>query len=354
MFKYLHLTYVNATVMCFKKSLLILFSILPSLSALSQEGMPIYSDYLTDNYYLIHPSMAGVANCSKVRITARQQWFGVENAPSLQTMSFNTRVGDTPSAYGAIVYNDKNGYQSQTGAYLTYAHHLMFSRNEIDLNMLSFGLNAGVIQYRLDQTDFLSSGFDPIISGVNESATNFNVDVGLSYHFLDFYAHATVKNLLENQGVNFSDQGLSFVNSRTFLLTLGNTFNKIGSEWSYEPSIMLLHRPSTKEFNADINFKVQKAMNFGSVYGGLSYRTSINTGEFTDTSNVNNTVSGEPLTYITPFAGVTKENFMIAYTYSYQSNSLVFDSGGYHQITLGYNFKCRKRRYECVCPAINN
>ena len=25
----------------------------------SQEGLPIYTDYLTDNYYLLHPSMAG-------------------------------------------------------------------------------------------------------------------------------------------------------------------------------------------------------------------------------------------------------------------------------------------------------
>ena len=50
----------------------------------------------------------------------------------------------------------------------------MFSRNEVDLNMLSFGLNAGMIQYRLDQSDFIDSGFDPIISGVNESATDFN------------------------------------------------------------------------------------------------------------------------------------------------------------------------------------
>lgn len=340
--------------MSLKKSLLISYLLFFSVSFWAQSGMPIYLDYLTDNYYLIHPSMAGVANCSKVRITARQQWFGVENAPSLQTMSFNTRVGETKSAYGAIIFNDKNGYQSQTGAYFTYAHHLMFSRNEVDLNMLSFGLNAGMIQYRLDQSDFIDSGFDPIISGVNESATDFNVDVGLSYHYLDFYAHVTAKNLLENKGINFSDQGLSYVNSRTFLLTLGHTFNKIGSEWSYEPSIMLLNRPSTKAFNADINLKVQRSMDFGSVYAGLSYRTSISNGEFSDTSNVNNIVSGEPLRYITPFAGVNKSNFMVAYTYSYQSNSLVFDSGGYHQITLGYNFKCRKRHYECLCPAINN
>ncbi len=40
----------------------------------SQEGLPIYSDYLTDNYYLIHPSMAGVANCAKVRLTKTMVW----------------------------------------------------------------------------------------------------------------------------------------------------------------------------------------------------------------------------------------------------------------------------------------
>ena len=78
--------------------------------------------------------------------------MGQENAPSLQTFSVNGRVGDSQSAIGAIVYNDQNGYHSQTGAYLTYAHHLMFSRNTIDLNMLSFGLSAGMIQYKLDET----------------------------------------------------------------------------------------------------------------------------------------------------------------------------------------------------------
>ena len=65
----------------------------------SQEGLPIYSDYLTDNYYLLHPSMAGVANCNKARLTARQQWFGQDNAPSLQTFSINGRVGDSPYSW---------------------------------------------------------------------------------------------------------------------------------------------------------------------------------------------------------------------------------------------------------------
>jgi hypothetical protein len=41
----------------------------------------------------------------------------------------------------------------------------MFSRNEIDLNQLSFGISAGLIQSQLDETKFRQSGFDPIING---------------------------------------------------------------------------------------------------------------------------------------------------------------------------------------------
>ena len=315
----------------------------------SQEGLPIYSDYLTDNYYLIHPSMAGVANCGKIRLTARQQWFGQDNAPNLQTLSANTRIGDGPSGIGAIVYNDKNGYHSQVGAYLTYAHHIMFSRNTIDLSMLSFGLSAGFIQYKLDETSFLSDGFDPIIAGIEQSATNFNIDFGFSYHFIDFYAHATVKNVLNNQGINFNEQGLSYENLRTYLVSTGYVFSKLNSEYSFEPSIMFMYRDATEESSIDVNIKAYKEMDFGKLWAGLSYRRSFDGAEFLDGSGV----SSQKLQYFTPFLGVDYNNFVFAYTYSYQANSVVFDNGGFHQLTFGYNFNCRREKWDCECPSVN-
>jgi type IX secretion system PorP/SprF family membrane protein len=315
----------------------------------AQEGLPIYSDYLTDNYYLIHPSMAGVANCAKVRLTARKQWFGQDEAPNLQTLSLHSRIGESQSAIGGIVYADKNGYHSQTGAYLTYAHHLMFSRNEIDLNMLSFGLSFGFIQYKLDETSFLAEGFDPIIAGIEQSATNFNVDFGFSYHLMNFYAHATIKNLLKNDGINFNEQGLSYDNLRTYLFSAGNVFHKPGSEWSYEPSLLYMYRDATKESSFDLNAKVYKEMDFGKVWGGLSYRRSLDGAEFLNGSGV----SSQKLQYFTPFIGVNYNNFVFAYTYSYQANSVVFNNGGFHQLTLGFNFNCRREKYDCDCPAIN-
>lgn len=316
--------------------------------ARAQEGLPIYSDYLTDNYYLIHPSMAGAANCSKIRITGRQQWFGQEDAPALLTASINGRIGDSPSGLGGIVYSDKNGFHSQTGAYFTYAHHILFSRNEVDLNMLSFGLSAGAIQYKLDETTFTSEGFDPLISGIEQSATNFNVDFGFSYHLYNFYAHATIKNLLKNDGVNFNEQGLSFDNLRTYIVSMGNTFST-NNDMTFEPSAMFVYRDATEEAFFDINLKAYKTMEFGKLWGGLSYRRSLDGAEFLDGSGV----SSQKLQYITPLLGVNMKDFMFAYTYSYQSNSVVFNNGGFHQITLGYNFGCRREQYSCNCPAVN-
>ncbi len=76
-------TYLVDKFMRIKNTFMVIITIVFSLVVTSQEGLPIYTDYLTDNYYLIHPSMAGAANCAKIRLTARQQWFGQDDAPKL-------------------------------------------------------------------------------------------------------------------------------------------------------------------------------------------------------------------------------------------------------------------------------
>ncbi len=180
-----------------RKILLILIAYLSYLGAVhAQEGIPVYFDYLSDNYYLVHPSMAGIGPGGKIRLTARKQWFNVDEAPNLQTLSVNYRIGETPSGVGAILFNDANGYHSQTGLKATYAHHLQFGEDIRLLNQLSFGLSAGFILSSLDETEFRSVIPDPIISGARNSVGYFNVDFGVSYNYMEFYAHATLLNAL--------------------------------------------------------------------------------------------------------------------------------------------------------------
>jgi type IX secretion system PorP/SprF family membrane protein len=294
--------------------------------------------------------MAGVANCNKVRLTSRKQWLNQTESPNLQTLSMNGRIGEK-SGVGAIVFKDENGYHSQSGAYLTYAHHLLFSRNRLDLNMLSFGISAGMMQYKLDQSTFLFDGFDPLVSGITQSATNFNLDFGFSYHFLDFYTHLTFKNFLKNDGINSNEIGIySYDNSRTYLFSVGNVFGNYRSSWTYEPSILYAYKESTKESFIDLNAKAYLETSFGKAWGGLSYRRYVNGADYLGSDDQ---VKNQKLQYITPLIGIEYQNFVFSYTYSYQSNSVVFDNGGYHQLTLGINLGCRKKKYDCNCPALN-
>jgi type IX secretion system PorP/SprF family membrane protein len=313
----------------------------------SQEGLPVYSDYLSDNYYLLHPSMAGAANCAKLRLTARQQWLGQKDAPALQTLSFNGALGER-SGGGIIVFNDRNGYHSQTGMKLTYAHHIMFSRDNVDLNQLSFGMSAGFIQSNLDETTFYQNnpGFDPVIFGSIQKSTYFNVDIGASYNFLDFYVHATVKNALASERKLYTDS--EPVNLRRFILNAGYTFgDSEGIQW--EPSFMFQLVTLTQEKTVDLNLKAYKDLDFGKLWGGLSYRRSLDGAEYVQ----GNGVASQKLQYVTPIIGLNFKQYMLSYTYSHIMGDVKFDSGGFHQITLGVNLFCKPEKYHCNCPAIN-
>lgn len=315
-----------------------------SFCAYPQEGIPVYSDYLSDNYYLIHPSMAGAANCAKIRLTARKQWFGQDDAPSLQTLSFNGKLGERSGA-GIIVFNDKNGYHSQKGVKVTYAHHIMFSRSELDLNQLSFGISGGLIQSQLDETSF-GLTLDPLIFNSIQNDSYFNIDVGASYNFLNFYAHATVQGLIETRRELYTDYEND--NLRKFLLSAGYVFGKRESI-TWEPSILFQLFEQTKEKSIDLNLKAYKNMDFGSIWAAFSYRRSFDGTQYSSGSGV----ADQTLQYITPIIGLNYKNFMFAYTYSNVTGDVKFDTGGYHQITLGINLFCTKERYDCECPAIN-
>lgn len=299
--------------------------------------------------------MAGASNCTKVRVTGRQQWFGQDNAPALYTANFNTRFNeDRPSAGGVILFKDQNGYHSRTGAYLTYAHHLLLSRNEVDLNMVSFGLSAGLVQSTLDQSEWFDIGPslglapDQVLQNSNESSTYFNVDVGVSYHLLDFFAHFTVKNIMGSGRDLYTAQETT--NLQRFIFSMGYVFAGLNSSWKIEPSVMFHHITETKESQFDVNAKVYKTLDFGKVWGGLSYRRSLDGAEYATGSG---SAESQKLQYITPFIGVNYDKYMFGYTYSHQTGQLKLIDGGFHQITVGLNLFCKPEKYDCNCPAIN-
>ncbi len=103
-------------------------------------------------------------------------------------------------------------------------------------------------------------------------------------------------------------------------------------------------------------------LDLGAVWGGISYRRSFEGAQYftiptaattttTTTTTTTATTSSDwkshnqKLQSITPFLGITYKQFMVSYTYSKVLGSVLFDSGAYHQITLGFNFNCKQVYY---------
>ncbi|AXT61167.1 type IX secretion system membrane protein PorP/SprF [Aquimarina sp. AD10] len=319
----------------------------------AQEGIPVFADYLSDNLYLVHPAMAGAANANKIRLTARKQWFNVDDAPNLQTLNMSTRIGEK-TGLGGIVFKDENGRFSQTGVYVTFAYHLLFSRDRSDLNMLSFGVSGGFIQSNVDLRGLDDpSDPDPVILDRVQKDSYYNMDVGMSYNYLEWYAHFTVKNILPTTRDIFNNDTpiTESNNQRRYIFSLGRFFNLRGGPWSVEPSVMYQATDQTKESTIDVNAKLYREFEVATLWGGLSYRRSLDGAEFSQDGFL---VENQQLQYITPFLGVNYKQWMVGYTYSYQSNSVVLSNGGFHQLTLGYDFGKRKERWNCDCPAVNS
>lgn len=333
--KAIYLTFLkhSALMKHLKPLLILLFALCFAPSTKAQETLPIYTDYLADNVYLIHPSAAGIGNSGKIRFTSRRQWSGIDNAPSLQTLSFHNRFGRS-AALGFVLFNDENGFHSQKGAQATYAYHLDVDQGNV-INQLSFGLSLTAVQNQRDQRQFFG---DPEVATLIQSDSYFNADFSLAYHYDGFSSYFTVKNLLLSAKNNLNNN-FEPLDLRNYIVSLGYYFGR-DRQVQWEPSLMVQLREGTGERIADFNIKAYKNINKMQLWGALSYRTSFDANPI------------ENVSFITPIVGINYKNFMFAYTYTHQLNEIVLTTTGFHQLSVGFNVFVKRPR-AAACPNIN-
>ncbi len=302
----------------------------------AQEGIPIYYDHLTDNLFLIHPAMAGASYCNKARLTGRAQWMGVKDFPMLQTFSLASHLGST-SGFGFILFNDRNGYHAQKGIQVAFAQHLHLSRGRT-LNQLSLGISAMYTLHQLDQSTFDPSDFDPVISYTLQSKGYFNIDAGFAYHVQNFFLLGTVKNVLNMIRPLYSP-GVENVNLRNYVGHIGY-FIKTRGSFHMEPSVMVQYKEYNGNMIVDGNLKFYHEFPAGTFFWGASYRNYMDNSPYTSVQN------------LSPIAGFYFKNFIISYVYTHQLSGRAFTPGGFHQISLGYNFGCKTIDPTYGCPHI--
>jgi type IX secretion system PorP/SprF family membrane protein len=303
------------------KKLFVIIFVLTAAKMIGQEfKMAPYTQYLVENPFTISPAYAGIDDdIHRLRVAGVFQWVGLEDAPSTQTISYDTRIWER-SGVGGILYNDRNGNTSQIGGQLSFAHHLTI--NDENDQYISFGLSYKFVQFRIDVSNFENAGSDPNV-GANISTINSNFEAAFLYRLEKFFFSFNASNIL-NKNVKVFDESEP-KKLRNYYIFTGYTFELEDGEYELEPSIYFKYFESDARSATDLNFKARKYTDDGYLWAGVGGRF------FTDQSF-------EPA-YVSPMLGLKKQKFYIGYGFQYNINqSVELNNAGTHLLTLGIDF----------------
>ena len=300
--------------------------LLVMVSSYGQEfNLPVFTQYLADNNFVVSPTYAGIGDNLKIRANGLTQWVGIKDAPDNQSIYADFRIADR-SGVGLSLYNDKNGNTIQTGAKVSFAHHLTL--DYYSKQYLSFGISYNLNHFKIDISNFETTYEQPVLDSYvtdDRATNNNNFDVGILYRNKGFFASINANNILDknlDEDLRVSEPSMLL----NYQIYSGYTFKgpkKSGIE--YEPSVYYQMFSSDKRSSTDVNFKFRKYNRHEDYYwAGISYRY-LNDQFF------------KPLN-IGPMAGFKKSNFYFGYAYQITMNDLSGFNSGTHVITIGLDF----------------
>jgi type IX secretion system PorP/SprF family membrane protein len=301
--------------------------------------VPAATQYLADNPFVISPTYAGIGDNIRIRANGFAQWIGIKDAPQNQALYADFRIADQ-SGIGVSLYNDKNGYTSQSGLKFSFAHHIIL--DYYSKQFLSFGISYNLNNFSINVNEFKSNTgtyFDPSV--VNDRRTsNNNFDIGALYRRGGFYASLNLSNLLNKDIQKFYLAEPNLL--RNYQLYTGYVYKQYrDSRVEIEPSLFYQFFESDKRSTTDVNIKLRYAdhQRLGYFWGGVTYRF-LNDQPF------------KPLT-IGPMIGLKKSNFYFGYSYQITMNEISTFNSGTHMITLGLDFFQGLSNCPCTQTQVN-
>lgn len=161
-----------------------------SLQAMAQQD-PIYSQYML-NPLVINPAYAGLANNLNLNGSYRIQWFGLEGQPNTFNLNGSTSLVDNKVGVGFMFSHDQIGNTKNTEVNASFAYKLDLGHDRT----LSFGMQAGLLNYRIDNSDLNVFDEDDAAFMNNERGTKLNLGAGLILKGQDFLIGLSVPRLL--------------------------------------------------------------------------------------------------------------------------------------------------------------
>ncbi len=304
------------------------------------QQVPMYSQYIM-NGFLINPSVAGRDGYTTINLTVREQWVGMEDAPSTYAASFQTRllrnsyiskstavrkklVKPTKGSrvgLGGYVFSDYNGIMRRTGGQAVYAYHIPMGSTQGVPNSLSFGLAFTAYQYAINTNGQIYNQDDPLLRTYDRSVFIPDFNFGASFTTTKYYVGFSMTNLLRGSLMMADTSSVNRNELGHYFITAGIKI-PVAADWKIEPSAFI---KSSDMFFTAIQLDLTTRVYYKDDYWvGLSYRTS---------------------DALIAMLGLRYERFYFGYAFDFAMTDIRTQTLGGHELTLAVKFGESARRY---------
>ena len=321
-----------------KKILLILiFGLLCGLSYSQQ--LPIYSQYLMNNF-MLNPAVAGADGYASVNITTRQQWTGLEGAPKMNSVSFQSRFikqgyrinqkksgknalrpkTDGKVGLGGYIYNYQSGLIQRTGFQFSYVYNLWIHRK----TQLSLGLGLTGYHFRIKEEDIIFENMeDPVLAGDLKRGI-FVPDAAFGAYLLnERYTFVFSIDQLLGGTAKFGSTAFSNYTMDRHMYMMGSYSFFFGRENEVQPNFIIRMSEQLKpQMDLGLTYIFDNFKN--SFWVGLRYRT------------INAIIVG---------VGVRADHLHVGYAFDFSFSQLQKLTYGTHEISLAFKFGAPQKRF---------
>lgn len=191
----------------------------------------MYTQYMF-NGLALNPAYAGSHGALSLTALTREQWSGLEGAPSTQTFAIHSPIKNKNISLGMVLLRDQIGVSKEHSVYGSYAYRIA-----MDKGTLSMGLQVGFTSYREDLNDLLLLQRPAADFQNYKSSFLPNFGAGLFYTSERFYVGFSVPRMLQNS--IDQDNPVSFAKEvRHYFLTGGYLFY-LSKDLKLKPNFLL-------------------------------------------------------------------------------------------------------------------
>ena len=290
-----------------------------------------FSQYMFNGIY-INPAYAGYREQLNIHSFYRNQWTGINGSPKTISIAVDAIANDGNVGLALQLSSDRLGAQRNLAGYANYAYRIRL--NADGSSRLALGIGAGAVQLGID-----GSLLDPNKpesdqpSGI-QNAIVPDARAGVFYANNRFYAGFSADNLV-SQYIDINRYAFIPQPKPHYYLTAGMLI-PLNEDVLIKPSFLL-----KDDRGGPTSLDVNAFFILGSKFWlGGSYRTGVKLYNKSylqkDLSKLNSVVGAVQV--------FPNQNFRIGYAYDFSIGPLQGQSGGTHEISIGYFFNTKNVR----------